>query len=340
MQDRSKGLRNPALIGALALGLLLTACVGPTVIDPSTGSAGGFTIAVRTDPVTIQAGQKATLDYFFSDAKGQPVTTLATVSGTPLQVFVVDRQLGYHVHATSPGAGPANAYPVNVLLSHEGTYYAFAEFAPSMVVTDTTGKKATVAGPMSILSTTISFGTGGQVEAAGAALHEDLTPKNAGGVAISLTAPSPIQAGQPATLAFTLSELGTPIQTLALFLGSAGHVFVLDATAQSYAHLLARESAGAAPEVTGSPPATPVPGSSGGTPATPAATATTGTLPGGFGIYHPPPTAPPSTALGGGIYGPVLTFQHTFPAPGLYKLFAEFFYRGQIISAPFTVRVQ
>src|SRR5829696_4529886 len=99
MLRRLNWTRGLALSAALCLSLILTACVGPTVVV-GTGKAGPYDVTGKIDPPTMQAGQKATLNYFFTDpaAGGKPVTNLFPAAGTPLQVFVVDRQLGYFKH--------------------------------------------------------------------------------------------------------------------------------------------------------------------------------------------------------------------------------------------------
>src|SRR5690348_15768997 len=96
MQRRFTGMRGLALILALSFGLVLTSCIGPTITD-GLGKAGPFNVRLRIDPTTMQAGQKATLNYFFTDPANadKPVINLATVAEPPLQVFVVDRELAY-----------------------------------------------------------------------------------------------------------------------------------------------------------------------------------------------------------------------------------------------------
>jgi hypothetical protein len=81
--------------------------------------------------------------------------------------------------------------------------------------------------------------------------------------------------------------------------------------------------------------ATPTIGT-GGLEPPPAGTSTTANATPG---YHPLPTVPPSTSMGGGIYGPNITFEHEFEEPGLYKLWGQFLYRGQVLTADFVVRV-
>lgn len=372
MQRRVQVIRGLALAVALCLGLTLTACVGPTVVNGS-DQAGPFNVRIKTDPPTLQAGQKATLNYYFTDPadSGKPVTNLALVDQVPLQVFVADRQLAYVRHDYSPGPTLANSYPVNVQFGHEGTYYVYAELAPTVLVTDTvTNKRVPKPGDTVVYSSTLSFGTGGQVEEEAAPLNEDVRPKNAGGVTIALSTTNALRVGQPARFVFTLSELGQPINTLALYLGAAGHLFILDAEGQHFAHVRAQESRGAAQEAggavtgagagagsgsgtgaeSGNPsqlatpanngtpvagPATPTIGT-GGAAASAAGTSTPGNATSG---YHPPPTVPPSTSMGGGTYGPSISFEHEFEEPGLYKLWGQFLYRGQVLTADFVVRV-
>ncbi len=370
MQRRVRVIRGGALAVALCFCLTLAACVGPTVVNGS-DKAGPFNVRIKIDPPTMQAGQKATLNYLFTDPAngGKPVTNLALLDQRPLQVVVVDRQLAFFKHDYSVGPTAINSYPVNVLFGHEGTYYVYAEFAPTLVVTDTvTNKRVPRAGETVIYTSTISFGTAGRVEEEPAPLNEDVRPKTVGGVTVALSATTPLRVGQPATFAFHLSERGQPIPTLASYLGSAGHLIVLDGEGQHFAHLRARESQGEAAGAGGagttagmgvgaesgnpSQVNTPVPND---TPVAGQATPTIGTgglepLPGATATgtanpfndtlgFRPLPTVPPSISLGGGTYGPTITFEHEFEEPGLYKLWGQFLYRGQVLTADFVVRV-
>jgi hypothetical protein len=274
----------------------------------------------------------------------------------------VDRQLGYFKHDHSPGLSAVNSYPVNVLFGREGTYHVFAEFAPTVVVTDTQGQRTTQTGDAIVYSSTISFGTAGQVEEEPAPLNEDLRAKTAGGVTIAMTPTTPLRAHAPATFTFHLSELGEPIRTLGAYLGAAGHMVVLDQEAHHFAHLHAMEGGGMAGHEggmggeptegmgtgaeSGNPSGETGPASGTATPggmamATPTvrgtATARPTRTPGG---YIPLPTVPPSTALGGGTFGPTITFEHEFEEPGLYKVWGQFLYRGQVLTAEYVVNVQ
>jgi hypothetical protein len=359
-----------ALAVALCLSLTLTACVGPTVVNGS-DKAGPFNVRIKTDPPTMQAGQKATLNYYFTDpANGnKPVTNLALIDQRPLQVVVVDRQLAYFKHDYSTGPSAINSYPVNVLFGHEGTYYVYAEFAPTVVITDTaTNKRVPRAGETVVYTSTISFGTAGRVEEEPAPLNEDARPKTVGGVTVALSMTNPLRVGQPATFAFTLSERGQPIPTLATYLGSAGHLILVDGEGQHFAHLRARESMGQAGGESGAgsteglgtgaesgnpsqvntpqPNDTPVAGQAtptigtGGLEPLPGATATGTANPFNDTLgFRPLPTVPPSVSLGGGTYGPTITFEHKFEEPGLYTLWGQFLYRGQVLPADFVVRV-
>jgi len=366
MQRRVRVIRGMALAVALCLSLTLTACVGPTVVNGS-DKAGPFNVRLKIDPPTMQGGQKATLNYFFTDpANGdKPVTNLALLDQRPLQVVVVDQQLAYFKHDYSTGPTAVNSYPVNVLFGHGGTYYIYAEFAPTVVVTDTvTNKRVPRAGETVIYSSTLSFDTAGQVQEEPAPLNEDVRPKTVGGVTVALSTTTPLRVGQPATLAFTLSERGDPIHTLAPYLGAAGHLLILNGEGQQFAHIRAPSGAGAGGAGTtegmgvgaesGNPSQvnTPVPN---GTPVAGQATPTIGTgglepLPGATATstanpfnttvgVRPLPTVPPSTSLGGGTLGPTITFEHEFEEPGLYKLWGQFLYRGQVLTADFVVRV-
>jgi hypothetical protein len=39
-------------------------------------------------------------------------------------------------------------------------------------------------------------------------------------------------------------------------------------------------------------------------------------------------------------FGPDVVFTHTFPHPGMYRIWVEVQYRGQVVTVPYNIRVQ
>ena len=154
--------------------------------------------------------------------------------------------------------------------------------------------------------------TVGGVGGSGASLAEDRAPKTVGAARVALRGPDAVAAGQEATLTFWLedTETGAPLRDLQPYLGAPAHVVILSEDAGRFAHTHGEAVGGA--------------------------------LPPGHGAHA---IGAPSTATHAShtasTYGPAILFRHTFPAPGLYKLWGQFQTGdGQVVTADFVVRAQ
>jgi Cu+-exporting ATPase len=144
----------------------------------------------------------------------------------------------------------------------------------------------------------------GEPSAAGASLAPDPAPKTVEGVTVALNAPEAIRAGEATRFDFTLTRDGEPVTDLAPYLGAAAHVAIVSEDADDFAH-----THGEAVE---------------------AAHAGDGDDHGTGGDTHAVPAA----------FGPEVRVEHTFPAPGRYKVWAQFSRDGRVMTAPFTVDVR
>jgi Cu+-exporting ATPase len=146
-----------------------------------------------------------------------------------------------------------------------------------------------------------------------AALAEDRAPKTVVNIRVGLHGDGDLVASRPTRLIFQLAvaQTGQPLRDLQPYLGAPAHVVILPEDVGTFAHTHG-EAVGA--------------GGHHGQAAT---------AHGGHGDAH----GGHSTA--DGAIGPEIAFSHTFPAPGLYKLWGQFQTRGgQLITADFVVRVQ
>jgi Cu+-exporting ATPase len=140
-----------------------------------------------------------------------------------------------------------------------------------------------------------------------AALNEDLSPKLDGDMRVRLQSAEPPRAGQPARMTFRVehAQTGQPVRDLAAYLGAPAHVVILDQAASTFEHTHG-EAVGAADS---------------------------GHVAADHGAGH-------GVGAGTATYGPEISFEHTFPAPGLYKLWGQFQTRdGRVVTADFVVRV-
>ena len=147
-----------------------------------------------------------------------------------------------------------------------------------------------------------------QYPSGAASLVEDTRPKTVGNVRVSLHADGSLTAGSEARLIVQLADpaTGRGLSTLKPYLGAAAHVVILTEDAGTFAHTHGES--------------------------------------GGAGGHHGQATDAHGGHGGhggqaGGI-GPEIAFHHTFPAPGLYKVWGQFKTTdGQIVTADFVVRV-
>ncbi len=151
----------------------------------------------------------------------------------------------------------------------------------------------------------LTVGTAGS---SSAALVEDRAPKVLGDVRVALQGDGVVRAGQETQLTFRLenARTGEAVRDLQPYLGAPAHVVILSEDAQSFAHTHG-EQAGAGTDDHGGQ-----------------ASAEDG-----------------GHAAEGAGFGPEIAFHHTFPAPGLYKVWGQFqAHDGQVITADFVVRAQ
>jgi Cu+-exporting ATPase len=140
-----------------------------------------------------------------------------------------------------------------------------------------------------------------------AQLAEDTAAKSAGPIQVALSGADGLRARQEATLTFRLENraTGRPIQNLQPYLGAPAHIVVLSEDATRFAHTHGELPAAAEADSHGT---------------------------GGHGASGH------STSTEG--FGPEITMHHTFPAAGLYQLWAQFRNGdGDVITVDYVVRV-
>ena len=142
-----------------------------------------------------------------------------------------------------------------------------------------------------------------------AKLSEDVTSKTAGPIRVAVAGTDGIRARQEATLTFRLesAQTGKPLSDLQPYLGAPAHAVILSEDATRFAHTHG--------EAVGSAADSHAPA-------------------GGHGAAGGHATAPASG------FGPEIAVHHTFPAPGMYKVWAQFQNAsGEVITADYVVRV-
>jgi hypothetical protein len=296
--------------------------------DPAnvTGKSGpGYNIAVAVDPPSVQRGQKATINYKITDPKsGKNVVNLPAFGGVTVHTTLVSQDMKWFQTGAATSA-VGLSYPINLRFAEPGSYAMYAEFTSAYTPTERL-----------IYTHTLSFGENVPSLEAPLTLQETTSTDQGNlfhGVAVRLDNGTPIAVGQPivyhvkqpALFHYTLAESGQPVRDIAPLQGALGHLYIISADKEEFAHLYARESAALAQG------AMPEPGAGGGT------GASGGNPSGATETPAAQPTAP--AASGAPNYGPELTFEHEFEKAGQYKVWLQFLYHGDIVTADYVVRV-
>jgi P-type Cu+ transporter len=152
----------------------------------------------------------------------------------------------------------------------------------------------------------VEVGAGGGA----ASLSPDLEPKTVDGLVVSLEAPEEIRAGEEAAFTYTLEKGdGTPADDLEPYLGAPAHVAIVSEDTQEFAHTHGEADVS---EEDGS---------------------------GGHGETEAAEAGEHADHGRGQAFGPEIGFHHTFEAPGLYKVWAQFNHHGNVTTVPFVVEV-
>lgn len=281
----------------LALGLALALTVGPSgwvsvsraqmghegmPMGPSGPPAARLDLA--TDPAPPQPRLPTTLTLTVRDAaSGAPLTDLQPEHQRLLHLIVVsdDLALFSHVHPDSLGPGQ---FRIAYTFPSAGPYHLFADFVSAALGAQQASASLEVAGPAPAPAPLAPEGTTCACNGAQVSLQVD---------------PNPPRVGQPARLTFRLSQAGQPLDTLAPYLGVAGHLVAISQDLQEYLH------------------------------------AHPGGQPMEHGAGHMAmPMASPTAR-----FGPEVTFTVTFQRAGPHKVWGQFSLDGDVITAPFVVQV-
>lgn len=347
-----------AIVVGSAVVASVAACAGPTNLAVEQED-GPYRVDISMDPHTLNPPQLATLNFTITERDtGRPVEAFTPVYGALIHDVLISRDLLHFQHSyTDRMIGGVMSVLTNFPVT--GEYYNHTIFQPQG------------AEPQHVRS---EISTGTSEKSADLVPDTDI-PRFSQGAQLELVfGPNPLRAGQPSQLALFISEKGEPVVELDSVLGSPGLMFV---TSQDGEHFGIEQ--GTAPSRTLAPQAGATPGTpaSGATatavPTRPATGSTPGTQQqdGSDAEVAPGPTLVPEvanavasvtarpyatlipvqqTAMASVIetpavvpatsYGPYVAYTHTFPEPGLYKLWFKTSYRQRVMTVDFVVRVQ
>jgi Cu+-exporting ATPase len=259
-------------------------------------------------PAEARLGEPIRLVYRLADAAtGAPLTDVVVSHEQPLHLIAVRRDLSGFQHVHPQPTGVPGEYALDVAFPAPGEYLLFAELQRG-------------GGQTVLLRDTLPVGdatpAGAPSDApAPAPVAEDRAPKVlpaggvAGGLRVALQGTGHLHAGESDAFTFRLEEAATgePLRDLRPYLGAPAHVVILSADGADFVHTH---------------------GEVGAADASPAA-----------GMGHAEGTTSQAGAAPPDAFGPEIAFHHTFPRPGLYKVWGQFQTPGgEVVTADFVVR--
>ncbi len=350
--------RPTLALSLLVLGAgLVSGCAGSTTVTEQVAT-GKYDMAVRMDPLTLNPPALGTLTFSVTtnvNGTAKPVTQFEPVSDALMHTIILHKDLLYFRHSFTDRL-LMDAASVSAAFPRTGTYNVWTFYKPAQA-------------PVQVYTMTISTGE----PSGGPQLSEDYTRmKVASGIGVTLVhGAGDWRAGQPVQFAFRATERGYPVADLWPYLGAPGHLWIVD-DAQQGTPILAHEVGSAGTEVFASgTPGTgtgqntesqfPNSGQIGGSDqklTAPMSTSVAPTYAPGLAsalasitaapvsTLLPVQQTPQSSILGTPAvrpaigYGPVVAFTHTFPHPGLYKMWLEVQYQGRVVTTDFVVPVK
>lgn len=169
-------------------------------------SAEGYTL--QLSPSRFQRGEARELRFTVEDADGEPVTGFDELHERRMHLIVVRRD-GTEFRHLHPEMDAAGTWTVPIGFDVAGVYRAFADFSVD-------GEQRTLGGDL--------FVSGGDFEARPFPAPHPLD--GTAGYEVRLDAGDAV-AGEPASLSFTVSRDGEPVEDLAPYLGAKGHLVAL-----------------------------------------------------------------------------------------------------------------
>lgn len=190
-------------------------------------SADGYTL--RLSPSQFQRGEARELRFTVEDAGGEPVTEFDELHQKRMHLIVVRRD-GTQFRHLHPEMDAAGTWTVPIEFDLAGVYRAFADFSAG-------GEQQTLAGDL--------FVSGGDFEARPFPAPQPVDAT--AGFEVRLDADD-AAAGEPASLSFTVSKGGRPVEDLAPYLGAKGHLVALREGDLAFLHVHPEEGQEVAPD--------------------------------------------------------------------------------------------
>ncbi|HJZ46665.1 MAG TPA: hypothetical protein VKE41_05845 [Roseiflexaceae bacterium] len=179
-------------------------------------------LALHTSPDLPQAGQPLTLTLDLSDGStGLPVEDLVPHHEALMHLVVISADGRFYAHVHPPRVAPGR-YAIAITPDRPGRYTAYAEIQRQDSGTQVISRDFELAGA-AVAAAQPTPGLG-EREVAGMQVN----------VASSL---APLRAGKQATISFSFSQAGAPVNDLQPWLGMGGHLIARSADGATFAHV-------------------------------------------------------------------------------------------------------
>jgi hypothetical protein len=186
-------------------------------------SADGYTL--RMSSTQLEQGEARELRFAVEDGDGAPITEFDELHERRLHLIVVRRD-GAEFRHLHPEMDAAGTWTVPIEFGEAGVYRAFADFSVD-------GEQQTLAADL--------FVSGGAFEARPFSAPRPVAETD--GYEVRLRA-GEATAGEPDSLAFTVSRDGRPVEDLAPYLGAKGHLVALREGDLAFLHVHPEEGLG------------------------------------------------------------------------------------------------
>lgn len=173
------------------------------------------------------AGVPASLELRIKNPTGMLLKNFETVHEKVLHLLVVSKDLSWFRHE-HPAMQQDGTFTLALTFPAGGAYNVYYDFTPSPA-------PGVAAGPGQQV-VRVPVEVSGDVPAPVALAPDASTPKTIDGYTVTLDGADAVKAGGSATLTFTIVKDGTPVTTLAPYLGAMGHLVVLSENGEEFVH--------------------------------------------------------------------------------------------------------
>lgn len=299
-------LREAAMRGDLIDSLNRAANLREMVDELAARIPYAYRFDLINPPAVIQPGVVTTLRFQLHSPSGEPANLL-TQHGAPLHLVIFFGDLSWFAHTTPKPLGE-DRYELTITFPAPGKYTLFADFTSALPAMVENPQAAVIENHIIPIVLTVP---GPPMSSIPMRPDTDEAKRIDGYRVLLQCNGDGFESRRASLIRYSILHANfKPVTDLELFLNEPGHLLIAsqDLSHFIHAHPLSREEAAALA-------------------AAPAAASNEG-------------NAPAAAPLLANARETDVIFPVTFPAPGLYKAFARFQHRGEIVLVPFTIDVR